>query len=93
MRASSSVSITLDVGADLIDEILPGEPSPSFFHHDGQTIVIEEIGGAGSASAIGRGPLVRADVIKMLTEERMHEVLHVALILDVDRRSVLPAQA
>ena len=93
MCAPSSVSITLDVGADLIGEILPAEPSPSFFHHDGQAIVIEEIGGAGSAIAIRRGPLVRADVIKMLAKERMHEVLHVALVLDVECRSVLAAQA
>ena len=93
MRASSSVSITLDVGTDLIGEILPAETSPSFFYHDGQAIVIEEIGGAGSAIAIRRGPLVRADVIKMLAKERMHEVLHVALVLDVERRSVLAAQA
>jgi len=93
MRTPSSVSITLDVGADLIGEILPAEPRPCFLDDDGESIVIEQIGGAGSAIAIRRGPLVRADVIKMLTKERMHEVLHVALVLDVDRRSVLAAQA
>ena len=93
MRAPPSVSITLDVGADLIGEIRPAEPRPCFLDDDGESIVIEQIGGAESAIAIRRGPLVRADVIKMLTKERMHEVLHVALVLDVDRRSVLAAQA
>ncbi len=93
MRAPSAVSITLDVGADLIGEIRPAEPRPCFLDDDGESIVIEQIGGAESAIAIRRSPLVRADVIKMLTKERMHEVLYVALVLDVDRRSVLAAQA
>src|SRR5262245_5805567 len=59
MGTPSSVPIALDVGAYLIREILPVESSPSLLDRDGQAIVIEKIGGASNAVAIGRHPLVR----------------------------------
>ena len=89
----SSVSVAFDVGAYLIREILPAESSPSLLDDDGQAIVIEKIGRASNAVAVGGGPFVRADIIKMQTKERMHEVLSVAFILDGHRGSVLAAQA
>lgn len=93
MRAPSSLSVALDVNAHLVGEVFPAEPRSGFLHHDGQTIVIEEIRGAGCAVAVSRGPFVRTDIVKMLTKKRMHQVLHVALVFDADRRSILSAQA
>jgi hypothetical protein len=93
LGTSSSVSVAFDVGAYLIREILPAESSPSLLDDDGQAIVIEKIGRASNAVTVGGRPFVRADVIKMQTKERMHEVLCVAFILDGHRGSVLAAQA
>src|SRR5574339_531731 len=93
LGAPSSIPIALEVGAYLICELLPAESRPSFLHDDGQAIVIEKKCCAGNAVGVGRDPLIRADVIKKLTKERMHEVLYIAFIFDIDRRTVLAAQA
>ena len=92
MRTSSSGTIALDIGAYLVHEVLPAEPGPRFLDHDCQAIVIQQKGGAGCAVSIGRGPLIRADVVKVQTKQCVCEVLHVELVLDVYRRSVLTAQ-
>lgn len=91
MRASSSSTIALDVGAYLVHEILSAKPGPGFLHHDGQAVVIQKKCGAGCAIGIGRGPLIRPDVVEVYTEQRMHQVLEVELVFDVHGRPILAA--
>ncbi len=55
--------------------------------------MVEKQSGSRNTIRIGRRPLVRSDIIKMLSKQRMHQVLDVAFIFDVHRRSVLAAQA
>lgn len=91
LRASSARAIAIGVSPHLVGKILSGESRAGFLQNDGQAIMIKQEGGARCAIAIGRRPLVRTDIVKVLTEQRMHEILDVEFIFNVDGGSILTA--
>jgi len=92
LRAPTSGTIALNVDAYLIGKVLAAEPRPRLLDDDGQAIVIEEKGGACRPIGIRRSPFVRANVIEMLTQQRMQEVLDVMLVFHVQCLAIFTTQ-
>lgn len=93
VRTTSTGAVAFDVRAHLLREFLGAEAGTRFLYNDGESILIEEKGRTRCAVAVGRRPFVCVDVIKLEAEQGMEQILHIALVLDIQGRPMLAAQA
>lgn len=80
--ASFLRTVSFNVDAKLIHEILGAQASPRFLDNDRHPIMVQEKGRARRTVRIAGGPFVRADIVELDTQEGMEQILHIHFVLD-----------
>ena len=91
-RAAALGSIALGIDPELLGEVFDREAVARFFHEHCKPIVVEQKRRARGSFRIARRPFLRADIVKLDSQQRMQQILHIEFVFHAYCGSILPTK-
>ena len=90
--AATLGSIAIGIDPELLGEVFDREAVARFFDEHCKPIVVQQKRRARGSFRITRGPFLRADIVKLDSQQRMQQILHIKFVFHGYRGSILPTK-